>query len=85
MKVAWDDEDGRTVTRLSLAARAGTLSDVCSLCDNGANVNYAYEWDGWDFGMKLYVTPTRDRAMTGTLTRLDGARVRRQLHVPRRR
>ena len=53
----WDDDAGRGVTRLILAARTGTLSEVCSLCDAGANVNYAPEWDGWDFGGKQYASP----------------------------
>ena len=60
-----EDDKGRYVTRLSFAARTGTLSEVCSLCDAGADVNYAYEWDGWDFGMKVYASPLMEAANRG--------------------
>jgi len=64
---SWDDEDFRRVTRLGLAARAGTLSEVCELCNKGANVNNQPEWDGWDFGMKLYASPLMEAAGCGSV------------------
>lgn len=64
---SWHDKDFRQVTRLSLAARAQTLSEVRSLCDKGADVNNQPEWDGWDFGMKVYASPLMEAAVRGNV------------------